>query len=133
MADQSGAARFQLLFESALQAYGKETGVTLAQHPLAVKLHSCHSIDDITTLLQSRAQTIYDPRARDRIMKAIKTTVSTLIPLSEAAWLADAVGLVRQKVLLMHSKSLTFFQTSFPPAKAIHVGLGILLDVCVIL
>jgi len=45
MADQSLArsARFQVLFESALQAYKKRTGITLAEHPLTVELESCHS------------------------------------------------------------------------------------------
>ena len=38
-------------------------------------------------------------------MKAIKTTVSILTPLSEAASLADAVGLVRQKAPIACSTS----------------------------
>ena len=37
MANQS---RVQELFESALQAYEKKTGITLAQHPLFMKLQS---------------------------------------------------------------------------------------------
>jgi hypothetical protein len=39
MTDQSGSTRFRELFDSALRAYEKETGVTLAIHQLAVKLH----------------------------------------------------------------------------------------------
>ena len=52
MTDHSASHRFQALFESALQAYESKTGITLAQHPLAVDLQDCHSVDDITTLLQ---------------------------------------------------------------------------------
>ena len=110
MADQSGPARFQALFESALQDYERKTGITLAQHPLAVDLQDCHSIDDITTLLQGRTQAFSDFRERDRMMKAIKTTVSILNPLSDAASLADVVGLVRQNALIAFSTSLTFFR-----------------------
>jgi hypothetical protein len=131
MAGQSGSARFHALFESALQVYERKTGITLAQHPLAADLQNCHSIDDITTLLQGRAQVFGDLRERDRMMEAIKATVSILTPLSDAtsSSLADSVGLVCQKAQMACPTSLTFFQTSFPPVKAIHTGLGILLDV----
>jgi hypothetical protein len=91
MANQSGSAQFQVLFESALHAYREMTGIALLQHPLAVALQSCHSIDDITPLLQGRAQGISDSRQRDKIMRAVKNIVSILNPLS------DSVGLVRQK------------------------------------
>jgi hypothetical protein len=125
MADQSGTA----LFEETLQAYERETGITLDQHPLTVQLQSCHSIGDVATLLEGRTQAFGDFRERDRMIKAIKTTVSILDLLSDAASLANAIGLVGQKALMTCSTSLTIFQTSFPPAKAIQAGLGILLDV----
>jgi hypothetical protein len=91
MADQSGSVHFQVLFEPALQAYEQMTGIALTQHPLAANIQSCHSIDDITILLQGRAQAFSNLRQKDRMMKAIKNTVSILNPLS------DAVGFVRQK------------------------------------
>jgi hypothetical protein len=91
MASQSRSAQLQVLFESALQAYQRTTGIALAQHPLAVNLQSGHSIHDITTLLQGQTQAFSDSRQRDKMMGAIKNTVSFLNPLS------DAVGLVRQK------------------------------------
>jgi hypothetical protein len=114
MADQSGSHRFQALFESALQAYGRKTGVTLAQHPLAVQLQSCHSVDDITTLLQERAQAFGNFRERDRMMKSIETTVSILTPLSDAAPLADALGVVCQKALVACFTSLIIFTDIVP-------------------
>jgi len=100
MAYQSGSARFQAFFESALQAYERKAGVTLTQHPLAVQLQRCHSIEDITILLQGKAQAFGDFRASDKITKSIKATVSSLTPLANAATLADAVGPVRQNPLI---------------------------------
>jgi hypothetical protein len=99
MADQSESARFQALFESALQNYQKQTGVTLSKHPLALQLQSCHTEDDITNLLQGQAKAFDTFREKDRILKTIKTTVSILTPLSKATSLVHAVGLVRQKAL----------------------------------
>jgi hypothetical protein len=109
MADQLGSAPFQPLFQSALEDYGKNTGVRLAQHPLAVDIQSCQSVDDITTLLQRRAQAFNDFQERDRMMRAIKVIVSILTPLSDVASLADAVGVVRQKALIACSTPLTSF------------------------
>jgi hypothetical protein len=109
MADQSGSSLRQDLFESALQAYERKTGVEMTQHPLAVQLQSCHSVEDITTLLQGQVQSFSDIRERDRIMKSIKTIVSILNPPSDATSLADAVGLVRQKALMDVSRLSLFF------------------------
>ena len=133
MAGPSRSAHFEGLFESALQDYESKTGVSLAKHPLVVDLERCHSTDDITTLLQGRAQAFSKIPERDRMMKAIKATVSILIPLSDAPSLTDAFGPVRQGVLMASSTFLTFLQTSFPPVRAILVALGILLDVCAVL
>jgi hypothetical protein len=108
MANQSGSARFKSVFESALQSYGKITGVPLVQHPLAVDFQSCQSVDDITTLLQCQAQAFSDSEDKDRMMRAIRSIVSTLTPLSHVASLADAVCVVRRKVLIACS-ALTFF------------------------
>jgi hypothetical protein len=103
MADQSGSPRFQTLFESALQAYEKETGVTLAQHPLAQRLQSCHASQNIITLLQGQVQA-FDRFRRDKIVNTIKASVSILTPLSAAAFLpaaeSDTFGLVRPEALM---------------------------------
>ena len=130
MADPSGSRRFQALFESALQAYQTETGITLAEHPLAVQLQNCNTVESITTLIQGQAQAFSNYRESDRIMKSIKNIVSILTPLSVAAPLTNAVGLVRQIAMVVRFTFLTFFSQPFPPAKAIQAGLTILLDVC---
>ena len=107
MAHQSESARFQALFEPALQAYEKRAGVSLAQHPLAIKLQSCDTVEAITSLFQDQAQAFRHFQGSDKIMKSIKTTVSILSKISSAASLADAVGLARQNELMAYLTPLT--------------------------
>jgi hypothetical protein len=133
MADRSGFARFQALFDEALQAYQEKTGVNLPTHPLALKLQSCHSTEDITQLLQDQAQTFSDFQEGDRILKSIKAIVSILSPLSTVASLVDASGVVRRRKTPWRFSNPEILFLQFPPAKAIHTGLGILLDVRTVL
>ena len=94
MTDQPGPAHFQLLLESALQAYEKNAGVMLTDlgHALAARLQNCHTVDDTTAVLQSQIQAFSDLRQRDRIFESIKATVSTLTPTSSVAYVADDVS-----------------------------------------
>jgi len=94
MAHQSESARFQTLFGPALQAYEKKAGVSLAQHPLAVKLQSCDTVEAITGLLQDQAQAFAHLQGSDKIMKSIRMAVPILSKITSAASLADAFGLV---------------------------------------
>ena len=100
MAHQSESACFRALFEPALQAYERMTGVLLVQHPLAVKLQTCDSVEAITGLLQDQAQPFSHLQGSDKIMKSLKTTVSILSKLSSADSPADTFGLVRQQELV---------------------------------
>ena len=109
MAHQSESTRFQALFEPALQAYEKKAGVSFAQHPLAIKLQSCDTVEAITGLFQDQAQAFGHLQGSDKIMKSIKTTVSILSKISSAASLADAFGLVRQKGFMACVTSLILF------------------------
>ena len=86
----------------------RKTGFTLVQHPIAVNLQNSHSAEDVTTLLQGLALAVSDFRERDRMMKAIKTAVTLLTPLSDSTSLTEAVDPVRQKVFMMCLTSLTF-------------------------
>jgi hypothetical protein len=134
MTDQSGSACFQSLVESALQDYKKKTGIILAEHPLMAELESSHAVEDITVVLQRQVEAVSDLKAKDRITKWIKTTVSILTPLSNAASLTDAVGLVRQSAQRTCFLSLTVLMQAFPPpAQAVQAGLAILLDVRAVL
>jgi len=111
MTDQPASACFQALLESALQDYDGKAGVTLDnwEDSLATRLQRCHLIDDITTLLQEKAQASNDLRQHDRIFKSIKATVSILTLISAVTLVADDAGLVRQKVV----KACLAFQTVF--------------------
>ena len=129
MAHHPESARFQALFEPALQAYETKTGVSLAQHPLAIKLQNSDSVEAIAGILQDQTQAFMDLQGGDKIMKSLKTTVSILSKLSLAASLADAFGPVRQQELVACFKSLTIPLQVLPPAKAIQACIAILLDV----
>jgi hypothetical protein len=93
MANQStSVVSFQTLLDSALLRYEKKTGITLSKHPLALRLQSCNSVEDFNNILQEKAK---DVKESERIVKSMKTIVSILTPLSSAASLSNAVGLVR--------------------------------------
>ena len=98
MGDQSRSARFRALFESALQAYADKTGVTLAQHPYAVQLQSCHTVESITALVYDQVFPFSEFGGKDGIAKSINGTVSIMITLSATTFLRDVIsGLVRQR------------------------------------
>ena len=129
MAHQSESARFQAIFEPALQAYEKKAGVSLAQHPLAIQLQNCDTAEAITGLFQDQTQAFMSLQGSDKIMKSLRTTVSVLSKLSSAGLLTDAFGLVCQQEPLACFTSLTVFSQIFSPATAIQACLAILLDV----
>jgi len=99
MGDQSQSSRFRLLFESALQEYERQTGTTLASHPLAEKIQHCDSIESVTTVLQEQARAFGEFRGGDtRVMKSLKTVVSVVYTLCVSTVLGEAIGLVRSKI-----------------------------------
>ena len=85
--------------DAALHAYEKMAGVILTEHPLAVELQSCHSVESSTTLLKYEAQSFGDPLAIDRIISPIERILSMLFALSSTN-LGGADSLVRQKVMM---------------------------------
>jgi hypothetical protein len=89
MSNQSGSSRFQVHFELALEDYEQQTNIKLTEHPLAEQFEKCHSIEDITALLQEQARTF---RRSDKIVKSIERSVKVLHKLSDKV---GAVGLVR--------------------------------------
>jgi hypothetical protein len=94
MSDQSGSPPFQALFESALKEYENQTGVPLANHPLAEQLQNCQSVESITSLLQEQAQAFIQFRRSDKIFKSLKSVVSALSKVSATATLGQAIGMV---------------------------------------
>ena len=109
MGDQSGSSSFRALFETVLQLYEKETGITLYEHPLAVELQNCRSAESIIALLQNQIRVPYDFGGNNRIVTSIESTVSILSTLSATTAFDWATGLVRQNALMACPTSLTFF------------------------
>jgi hypothetical protein len=94
MSDQSGSSSFQALFESALQDYEKQTGIALANHPLAEQLQSCQSADSVTAVLQEQARAFSNFRGNDKIIKSLESAVSALSKVSATAAFGQAIGMV---------------------------------------
>ena len=120
MTDQPGSARFQALLECALQDYEKKAGITLtdSDDSFAIRLQRCHSIDDITDVLQDKTKAFNDFQQRDRIFTSIRATVSILTPISFVMSVADDVGLVRSKVLKACHTFLTGFTEIAPTCES---------------
>ena len=95
MSDQSGPSRLQVLFEAALQDYEEQTGIVLAEHPLAEQLQICDSVESVAAILREQIQAFSDFRGKDKILKSLKNAVSVLHKLSATADLGRAIGLVR--------------------------------------
>jgi len=66
-------------------------------------------------------------------MESIRSTVSFLDKLSGTAALGDDLGLVCQKTPMTVFHVSDIILQAFPPAKALHTGLGVLLTVCAFL
>lgn len=78
MSGQSEPSRFQTLFESALQDYEKQTGISLAKHPLAEQLQNRQSVDSVTDLFQEQARAFNRFRGSDKMIRSLKSVVSAL-------------------------------------------------------
>ena len=94
MDHQSGSPHFQVLFESALQDYETQTGIPLADYPLAQQLQNCQSVESVTALLQEQAQAFNEFRESDKIFKSLKGIVSALSRVSAISALGHSVGMV---------------------------------------
>lgn len=94
MSDQSGLFLFHALFESALQDYEKQTGIQLANHPLAEQLQDCQSVESVTAFFQEQARALSEFRGSDKMMKSLKGVVSALSKVSASATLGQAFGMV---------------------------------------
>ena len=97
MSDQPGVSHFQVLFESALLDYQRQTGIALANHPLAEQLQTCHSAESITALLQEQLLAFGVIRESDKIMGSLKNVVSVLSKISATAALGQGIGTVCPK------------------------------------
>ena len=95
MTGQSASSNLQALFEAALRDYEKQTGISLAQHPLVDKLQNCDTVESITAVLHEQTQAFSDFRDKDKALKPLKSAVSVLCKLFSTASFGQAIGLVR--------------------------------------
>jgi hypothetical protein len=100
MSHQSALYRFRGVLDTALQDYEKTTNIMLSAHPLTKQLDNCHSVESITTFLQSQAGEFGNFRGSDRVMKSIKNIASILWTLSVTDTLGDGTDLVRPGTLM---------------------------------
>ncbi len=107
MSDQSESSRLRVLFEAALDNYKEQTGIELAEHPLAERLQDCDSVESVTDVLSEQAQAFKKFREKDKFMKPLKKVLTVLYNLSPAAGLSHYVGLVRPQSLTGCSMTLT--------------------------
>jgi hypothetical protein len=99
--NNSSGTRLQLLFDTALQSYDKQTGLKLIDHPLARQLENCHSVDSVVVILQHQASALTGFREDEgKIMRSLKRVVHVLHALSTSATLGEGIGLVRLTQLL---------------------------------
>jgi hypothetical protein len=101
MSDQSGPSHLQVLFEAALQDYEKQTGIILAEHPLAEQIRDCDSVESVTAVLREQTQAFSEFRGRDKFMKPLKNAVSALHKLSATTDLGQPIGLVCSYALIV--------------------------------
>jgi hypothetical protein len=129
MSDHSASSHLKALFEAALQDYTRQTGIVLAEHPLAERLQECDSVESISVVLHEQTQAFNEFRGKEKIMTLLKNAVSMLYKLSACAKLGEVIGVVHLKALMGSFIHLTLIPQKFSPAEAIHSGLAILLSV----
>lgn len=118
--------------DDALVQYKKKTGNDLRSHWLADQLNSCKSVDAVLYILREQAKP-YEKSSNIDLMMWIGPLVDILDdtfsnPLN--------VGDNRVSLVLItntfHKVSFDVDFKAFPPEKAIVIGIGILLHVCVL-
>ena len=89
----SSSSNFQLIINTALNAYKKHTKEDLLAHPLASRLQTCESPGDILAILQQQIQGLDQSRSSDdRWTKWLNPTMSVLYSLSST--LGEGVSFV---------------------------------------
>ena len=83
-----------------MRDYEEQTGILLANHPLAEQLQNCQSVDSITAVIQEQARAFSKFREGDKIMKSLKSIVSALSRVSAVAAAGHNIGVVRPLFLI---------------------------------
>jgi len=124
----TSSPKFDSIFTSAFRAYKKKTGKDITSHPLAAELETCHSPDAVLNVLRAKIPALGRPQSSDEpIEKWLIPTINVLYSFSSA--LGEGIGLVNIAPLpfMLRISALTSHSQVFSPAKAIFVGIGILL------
>jgi hypothetical protein len=114
MSDPQGPSEslFLSLFDAALEDFEKQTGASLARHPLAIKLDACKTVESINASLQEQAKAFRQFRGDDgKVTRCLKGVVRVLHKLSTTGVLGEGIGLVCRNSLTTSSeiRSLTTF------------------------
>jgi len=95
MSDESGSLHLRVIFVAALEHYKQQTGIELAEHPIAERLQDCDSVESVTAILREQAQDFQKFREKDKGLKPLKNVLTILhILLSAANFAQGVVGLV---------------------------------------
>ena len=123
------------LIVNALGDYATLTGIDLSKDPFAEKLQLSTSPDSILELLRERENAFKEYRdGNRRLINSLSPAVQVLHAFSNT--LGEALSLVGHPSLIpsrvSHSLNVLIhrFQVPFPPAKAVFVGIDVLLAVC---
>ena len=113
------------LITNALADYAKTTGIDLSKNPFATALEQSNSPEAILQLIQEREKEFKDHRdGHRRLIRCLSPAVNVIHAFSGI--LGEAV---RHKVDLVTLLN-RLHQVPFPPAKALFVGIDVLLAVC---
>ena len=123
-------SNLQLIID-ALAEYSKQTGIDLSQNPFSEKLQQSNTPDAILELLQEREQAFKEYRnGNRRLINCLSPAVRVLHVFS--GLLGEATNLVSHSCLFPFRISCCnkSRQVSLSPAKAVFVGIDVLLAVC---
>jgi hypothetical protein len=95
--EAASRSNYQVIFDSALQAYKKKTGKDLTSDPLLSSLETCNSPDEILAILQAQ---IFWPgqhqSSGDKLLTCLNPTINFLNAFSVT--IGGVVGLVSLKM-----------------------------------
>jgi hypothetical protein len=122
----SSTSNIQLI-TNALADYAKITGVDLSKNPFAAAIEQSNSPEAILELLQEREKAFNEYRDNNRrLINCLTSAVKVIQAFSGI--LGEAVTLVSNKYDLITLLN-RLRQVPFPPAKALFVGIDVLLAV----
>jgi hypothetical protein len=65
MSTDSESSIFRALFQAACEEYNGRSGTNISEHPFAIQLQECHSIESLIALLQRQARGFREFQGRD--------------------------------------------------------------------